>query len=313
MIAVGGENLMDLVARNRNDGEQLEFIAAEGGGPFNVAMAAGRLGVDVSYLTPISTDRFGDLLSERLLQSNVTITGARVQQPTSLAVVSVDADGVPSYAFYRNGTAERQVTPETLAGASPEETAIFHVGGLALIDGDDAEAWKQHFTTCKTKKILTSLDPNVRPALVSDRDTYVERLRQMMKNADIVKLSDEDLVWLYPSRPLEQALAECRADCNSALFILTLGADGSRGFVEAGEVHVPAAQTHNITDTVGAGDTFMASILAWIIETRRGDLQSLSTTDTGSLAASLGRAAEAAALNCEQRGCNPPWRDQLES
>ena len=135
----------------------------------------------------------------------------------------------------------------------------------------------------------------------------------MMKNADIVKLSDEDLVWLYPSRPLEQALAECRADCNSALFILTLGADGSRGFVEAGEVHVPAAQTHHVTDTVGAGDTFMASILAWIIETGRGDLQSLSTTDIGSLAASLGRAAEAAALNCEQRGCNPPWRDQLES
>ena len=117
-------------------------------------------------------------------------------------------------------------------------------------------------TRAKTKTILTSLDPNIRPALVSDRHAYVKRLRQMMKNADIVKLSDEDLVWLYPGRPLEQALAECRADCNAALFILTLGADGSRGFVEAGEVHVPAAQTHYITDTVGAGDTFMASILA---------------------------------------------------
>ncbi len=313
MITVGGENLIDLVASDDNDGNKLEFIAAEGGGPFNVAMAAGRLGVDVSYLTPISTDRFGDLLSERLLQSNVTITGARVQQPTSLAFVSVNANGAPSYAFYRNDTAERQVTPETLAAASPDKTSIFHVGGLALIDGKDAEAWKQHFNICKAKTILTSIDPNVRPALVSDRDAYVERLRQMMKNADIVKLSNEDLVWLYPGRSLKQALAECRADCNAALFILTLGSDGSHGFVQAGDVHVPAAQTHYITDTVGAGDTFMASILAWIIETGRSDLQSLSKTDTGSLAASLEKAAKAAALNCEKRGCNPPWRDQLES
>ena len=115
MIAVGGENLIDLVARNQRDGEQSEFIAAEGGGPFNVAMAAGRLGVDVSYLTPISSDRFGDLLSDRLLQSHVTIAGARVKQPTSLAVVSVDANGVPTYGFYRNGTAERQVNVQTLA------------------------------------------------------------------------------------------------------------------------------------------------------------------------------------------------------
>ena len=312
MIAVGGENLIDLVARNQRDGEQSEFIAAEGGGPFNVAMAAGRLGVDVSYLTPISSDRFGDLLSDRLLQSHVTIAGARVEQPTSLAVVSVDANGLPSYGFYRNGTAERQVNAQTLARTMPQETAIFHVGGVALIDGDDAEAWKQHFKDCKANAILTSLDPNIRPALVSDWDSYGERLRQMMAVADIVKLSDEDIVWLYPDRPLEQALAECRADCNAALFILTLGADGARGFVTAGEVHVPAAQTDQIIDTVGAGDTFMASILAWIIETGRDDLRSLDATDTESLTASLARAATAAALNCEQSGCNPPWRDQLD-
>ena len=144
MIAVGGENLIDLVAKNKNDGEKLEFIAAEGGGPFNVAMAAGGLGVDVST-SPISTDRFGDLLSERLLQSNVTITGARVQQPTSVAVVSVNANGGSLYSFYRNGTAERQVTPKTLVAALPRETAIFHVGGLALIDGEDAEGMETAF------------------------------------------------------------------------------------------------------------------------------------------------------------------------
>ena len=154
--------------------------------------------------------------------------------------------------------------------------------------------------------------PNIRPALVSDWESYGERLRQMMAVADIVKLSDEDIVWLYPDRPLEQALAKCRADCNAALFILTLGADGARGFVTAGEVHVPAAQTDQIIDTVGAGDTFMASILGWVIETRRGNPDSLRKTDIKSLKLSLTLAAKAAAMNCEQSGCNPPWRHQLD-
>lgn len=311
MIAVGGENLIDLVSGKQTNNEQPHYLAMPGGGPFNVAMAVGRQGCDVTYVTPISTDAFGDLLAARLFESNVAIAAPRVQQPTSLAVVSLTSDGVASYSFHRNNTAERQITRETLASYVPPETNIFHVGGLALIEGDDAEAWKAQFQRCKDAGILTSLDPNVRPALIHDRNQYGARLHELMNIADIVKLSDEDLHWLYPDRPLEQALADCRADCNAALFILTLGAAGAHGFVEAGDVHVPSATIDIMVDTVGAGDTFMATILRWIIETGRTTPETLGNTDIAALTTVLSAAAKAAALNCAQSGCNPPWRDQV--
>jgi len=235
-----------------------------------------------------------------------------VHQPTSLAVVSLDTKGVPSYSFHRNDTAERQVTLEMLNDCLPGNTDIFHVGGLALIDGDDADAWNALFQQCKRHGILTSLDPNVRPALIADRDQYVERLSQLMNLADIVKLSDEDLQWLYPSRPIERALADCRADCRASLFILTLGPDGARGFVGAGDIHVPSAKTETIIDTVGAGDTFMAGILRWVVDTGRLTPQALYHTDLETLATALTFAAKAAAMNCAHNGCNPPWRDQID-
>jgi fructokinase len=313
MIAVGGENLIDLVsskqaASKQAEGEPPHYLAMPGGAPFNVAMAAGRQGLDVTYLTPISSDAFGDLLAARLAQSNVAMAAARVHQPTSLAVVSLDTKGVPSYSFHRNDTAERQVTLKMLNDCLPGNTDIFHVGGLALIDGDDADAWNALFQQCKRHGILTSLDPNVRPALIADRDQYVERLGQLMNLADIVKLSDEDLQWLYPNRPIERALADCRA----SLFILTLGPDGARGFVGAGDIHVPSAKTETIIDTVGAGDTFMAGILRWVVDTGRLTPQALYHTDLETLATALTFAAKAAAMNCAHNGCNPPWRDQID-
>jgi len=317
MIAVGGENLIDLVsskqaASKQAEGEPPHYLAMPGGAPFNVAMAAGRQGLDVTYLTPISSDAFGDLLAARLAQSNVAIAAARVHQPTSLAVVSLDTKGVPSYSFHRNDTAERQVTLEMLNDCLPGNTDIFHVGGLALIDGDDADAWNALFQQCKRHGILTSLDPNVRPALIADRDQYVERLSQLMNLADIVKLSDEDLQWLYPNRPIERALADCHADCRASLFILTLGPDGARGFVGAGDIHIPSAKTETIIDTVGAGDTFMAGILRWAVDTGRLTPQALYHTDLETLATALTFAAKAAAMNCAHNGCNPPWRDQID-
>lgn len=319
MIAVGGENLIDLVAEAQtgNDGAHTgansgaRYLPIPGGGPFNVAMAAGRQGQNVTYLTPISSDAFGGLLAHCLDDAAVTIAAPRVSQPTSLAVVSLGANGTPSYSFHRNDTAERQVTLDRLASWMPAATKIFHVGGLALIDGADADAWEHQFLNCKAKKILTSLDPNVRPALITERAPYGARIRRMMQAADVLKLSDEDLLWLYPDRPLEQALADCRADCGAALFVLTLGADGARGFVNDLAVHVPSTPVKTMVDTVGAGDTFMASLLGWASTTGRDSRTALEQTDEASLTAALSHAAKAAALNCGRSGCNPPWSHEL--
>ena len=158
---------------------------------------------------------------------------------------------------------------------------------------------------------MTSLDPNVRPGLINDRDGYVARIRRMMRHADIFKLSDEDLLWLYPDRSLEQALADCRADCGAALFVLTMGPDGAHGFAGAVEMRVPSAPVAQMVDTVGAGDTFMASILAWVIETGRTGRAALEDISSDDLRTVLQRAAVAAAINCGRQGCNPPTRAEL--
>ena len=104
----------------------------------------------------------------------------------------------------------------------PSDTSLFHVGSLGLIDGDDAVAWEAFFERCHERGIVTSLDPNVRPGLIAKPDEYTARIRRMMRHTDIFKLSDEDLLWLYPNRALEEALKDFLADCKATLSILTM-------------------------------------------------------------------------------------------
>ena len=310
MISIGGENLIDLVSGAAAVNGLPQYVANPGGSPFNVAMASGRQGQKVAYLTPVSEDALGALLAERLVESKVTLAAGRVPHPTSLAVVSI-TDGIPSYAFHRNGTAERQVTKQALHNDMPAQTKLFHVGSLGLIDGDDADAWEAFFADCNSSGIMTSLDPNVRPGLVADRDGYIARLRRMMRHVEIFKLSDEDLTWLYPDLPLETALADCRADCDAVLFILTLGADGSRVFLGDLEMTAAAPKLKDLADTVGAGDTYMASILCWVLEHDLATRDALGAVGEDALTNATRRAAEAAAINCRRSGCNPPWRNEL--
>ena len=314
MISIGGENLIDLVSGDADVNGLPHYVANPGGSPYNVAIAAARQGQEVAYLTPVSEDALGVLLADRLADSKVRLAAPRAPQPTSLAVVSI-TDGIPSYAFHRNATAERQITLAGLERDMPAATQLFHVGSLALIGGDDADAWEAFFAGCQDRGIMTSLDPNVRPGLITDPDDYRARIRRIMRHADIFKLSDEDLLWLYPDRSLDAALADCRADCGAALFILTMGSDGSRLFLssEEGGIEMTAAAPviDDLADTVGAGDTYMASILCWVQENGLTSRAALAGIDKAALAGAATRAGEAAAINCRRSGCNPPWREEL--
>jgi len=310
MIAIGGENLIDFVNSSVQGGLPA-YTAYPGGSPYNVAMAAALQGAATAYLTPISTDRLGDLLAGRLEECGVHLTGGRSDKPTSLAVVSLQ-DGIPSYGFYRNDTAERQVSARFLEAVMPKDAILFHVGSLGLIEGDDAAAWEDKFVAWHRSGRLTSLDPNVRPSLISDADGYRRRIRSMMGSADILKLSDEDLLWLYPEHDFEAACLTCFADSKAALTVITKGADGVVAKSGAQTISLPAFPTVKFVDTVGAGDTFMASLLVWMLEqgvTRRKDIENLTQNQ---LENALKRAAIAAALNCEKQGCQPPGARDID-
>jgi len=308
-IAVGGENLIDFVETGMVDGIP-QYSANPGGSPFNLAIAAARQGSEVDYLTPISKDRLGNLLAERLTDSGVRLAAPRLDAPTSLAVVSLE-DGQPSYQFYRKGTAERQITWDGLQSALEERPWAFHIGSLGLSGGDDADLWERFFRTCHEQGIITSLDPNVRPSLIEDRAAYIDRLERMFKHADIIKLSDEDIEWLYPDRPLMAAFDHLQDLSSDGLRVLTMGAQGVHARCGKTNVEVRARPVKTLVDTVGAGDTFMATMLSWLAEKGVSSRAELMALNSDHLTAMMERSSLAASLNCEKRGCNPPYLKEL--
>ncbi|CAI8324403.1 MAG: Fructokinase [Rhodospirillaceae bacterium] len=315
MIAVGGENLIDLVSTSSKEGLPV-YIAHPGGSPFNVAMAAGQQGAKSCYLTPISSDKLGDLLVARLEAAGVMLAGGRSDKPSSLAVVSIE-DGIPSYGFYRRDTAERQVSTDFLNHITPDEVQILHLGSAALIDGEDAQAWeaafvKHHQAGREGAAALTSLDPNIRPSLVADADSYRARVKRMMQHADILKLSDEDLHWLYPAATLEEGFEACMRDSKAALTVLTKGADGIIAQASGTPFEIPAHKIDNLVDSVGAGDTFMASLLVWCNHHQITSRSALENHSEAQIKQALQRAAIAAALNCQKQGCQPPSRQEID-
>jgi fructokinase len=308
MITIGGENLIDYVQTEMKDGLPV-YTAIPGGSCYNVAIAAARQGQTVSYVTPISTDSLGNVLAQRLIDDGIQLATPRTDAPTSLAVVSVN-NGQPSYQFYRSDTADRQITPDTLDAAISDQTRVFHIGSLALIEGADADLWEQRFATLAANDVITSLDPNARPVVVKDKDQYVARLLRVMKHARVLKLSDEDLEYLAPDQPLMEAFEQICSETQAAIIILTKGADGAVVRCGSAQFDVAAAQADPLVDTVGAGDTFMGTLLVEISKT------GLSASKLGSIAKDelariVTRAAKAAALNCQSAGCNPPYEQDL--
>ena len=309
MILIGGENLVDMIQTETGNGD-MTFSALPGGSCYNVAMALGRQGVSTGYATPISTDSLGHMLADRLIDSDVTLLADRVNAPTSLAVVTLN-DGQPSYQFYRNRTAERLINLSDLNSFAMRDVKAFHIGGLAVIAGVDANIWTEFFVSMKNQQVLTALDPNVRAMLIHDREDYLSRLQLLLSHADVVKLSDEDLGWIIPDKSLDDAFEEIATMTNAALLVLTEGAKGCRVRTVEFEIAVAASPVDKIVDTVGAGDTFMASILAGLSKAgalTRSEINELSEEQVTKI---FKRAALAAAINCGRSGCNPPRADEL--
>ena len=308
MILVGGENLMDMIQID-NQNENALFEAVPGGSPYNLAMAAGRQGVKVGYVTPISKDKNGEQLAQNLLNSNVSLLGPRVTAPTSLAMVNIE-NGIPSYSFYREGTAERIITLDTLSKNITSEVSIFHIGSLALTGGEDALVWEKFVKRTRENNIKVSLDPNVRPSLIAEPDVYRQRIKNLMTEVDILKLSDEDLLWLFNDSGDEaSALAELEIGARAEILIVTKGSQGSAIFHEKKWHEITSHPVEKLSDSVGAGDTFMASVLAWVMKQEK--LNELALLELNEKKELLNYAAKAAALNCEKQGCNPPWENEL--
>lgn len=307
MIVVAGEALVDLTpAGPRTPATtELAFAAHPGGSPFNVAIGLGRLGTPVAFLGTLSQDPFGRLLEAHLRTNRVDLSlVAPASAPTALAFAHL-AGAEPEYSFYVEGT--------TLRAAGPESPALppgapLHTGSLALVLEPGASRLEA-LLRAEAGQRLISLDPNVRPGLIPDRDAYLDRLAGWLRTADLVKVSVADLAWLHPGEP-PAAVARRWLTAGPALVLVTFGGDGATAFTDRRRVHAPAPAV-TVVDTIGAGDAFTAAALTWLWEQGVRERDALTGLDETALGELLTFANQAAARTCARPGADPPWRREL--
>jgi fructokinase len=312
-VATAGEALIDLI--QESDGR---LRPCEGGAVYNLTRALGLQGVGTLYLNPLSQDRFGRGLADAIEKAGVTQAQPEpAHEPTSLAVVGLDAAGKASYSFYREGVADRQVDATTMNAQCAAEPALKMVvtGCLALV-ADDSPKYLPWLQAQRAAGKLVVVDANLRPAIVPDMAAYRASVLAALSEADIVKVSDDDLALLgfTHSDPLSAA-RELMARTAARWLALTLGAKGAVFLSRDGQAWSAAEpKPVPVADTVGAGDSFLAGLLAALLE--RPAMQTAIHAahlqlDASDAEALLANAIASASLCVMQTGCIPPTREQV--
>jgi len=306
MIICCGEALIDMLPRKTVAGEDA-FAPYPGGAVFNTAIALGRLGAPAGFFSGLSSDLFGGQLASALDESGVDHGLAAVSdRPTTLAFVRL-VDGQASYAFYDENTAGRMLVADDLPDLPDTVSALFF-GGISLVSEPCATAYEALMTR-EAHARVTMIDPNIRPGFIQDEAAYRARLTRMMALADIVKLSDEDLHWLGGTGSLTD-LARAILNTGPQVVFITEGARGATAISRDHKVFV-AAQSVKVADTVGAGDTFNAGVLAALHQGGMLTKTAISGLGEHSMRAALTLGIRAAAITVSRAGANPPWKSEL--
>ncbi|GAA4356625.1 carbohydrate kinase [Variovorax defluvii] len=308
MFVVCGEALMD-VYMGETTPTGMTLDARIGGSPLNVAQGLARLARPVAFLTGLSTDALGERLLASLKEEGVdTSLVLRNDAPSTLSVVSVDAGGVPRYAFHGNGAADRQITHDTLP-ALPRAARVLQFGSYALAVEPVGSALRA-LAARERERLLIAYDPNVRLNVEPDLAHWRAVVDQMVSIAHLVKVSDEDLGLLYPGEAVEEVAARW-LDRGASMVAVTRGRHGAIAWTRTARADAPSPTTR-VIDTVGAGDTFQAALLTWLDEHGVLTPEGLSALDGASLDALLRFAAQAAAITCSRRGADMPRRAELD-
>lgn len=306
MILCCGEALIDMLPRQSTAGEAA-FAPYAGGAVFNSAIALGRLGAPVEFFSGLSSDLFGEQIREVLAASKVGSRHASLSgRPTTLAFVRLD-NGHATYTFYDENTAGRMLTEADLPELGDDIDAMLF-GAISLIPEPCGSAYEALMKREHHKRV-TMLDPNIRPGFIADKKGHLARMRRMLAMADIVKLSDEDLAWFGESGSHDEIAARW-LDKGPKLVIITKGSQGAIAYTARNAVSVVPDKV-DVIDTVGAGDTFNAGVLASLHEQGALTKKAVSELSEDAVRAALTLAARSAAITVSRAGANPPWRHEL--
>jgi len=308
MILCCGEALIDMLPSRDKHG-QIAYFPKVGGAVFNTSIALGRLKADAGFLSGLSTDLFGVQIKKALVESGVEhALSIERDLPTTLAFVEL-LDGNATYHFYDENTAGRMLT-EDMCPDIPNSVSAMYFGGISLVVEPCCDFYIGLAKRCYRDKVVM-VDPNIRPGFIKDADKYRAKLDTLFAACNILKVSEEDLDWLVPGPlTLLEKASELRVK-GPEVVILTRGHEGATAIFGDDEiVDVPALKAQ-VVDTVGAGDTFNAGVLASLSAQNALTKLGLTKVSRDIMKDALTFGAQVAAITVSRAGANPPWLQEL--
>lgn len=311
MILVCGEALVDLFL-DVPDGAEMAGRAVAGGSPFNVAIGLARLGVSVGFLGAISRDGIGAMLAERLSREGVDGSQiVRSDRLSTISAVATGADGQPSYGFHGEGAADRFLTPAELPAELPADVQALSFGSYSMAVEPTGGTLALLAEREHGRRVI-SVDPNLRPGVVPDMALWADAAERFYRVATIIKASDEDIRIAGGGKLSLREAAAYWLGLGAKLVVITRGAEGAIGFCAAGQVELPARAV-SVRDTVGAGDSFHAALLARLVQTDRLNIEGVAALDQAALGEVLTYAATAASITVGRRGADLPKAVDVET
>ncbi len=308
MIVCCGEALIDMLPRTSAEGVAV-YQPFNGGSIFNTAIALGRLGIKTGFFTGLSTDFFGDSLKAGLEASHVSLKYVKVwDRPSTLAFVKLD-NGHARYSFFDDNSAGRMLTKKDLPKLAADVKAL-HFGSISLIPEPGASTLEALMKR-ECKKRVICFDPNIRPTVIKNRKAYLARVNRMIALSDIVKISDEDVKWMTGKDDFA-ATARKWLKIGAEVVVITKGGEGAEAFTRKINVKIVSPKV-TVVDTVGAGDTFTAGVLASLSKAGKLTKAAMTDLDETTLRDAMSFAARAAAVTVSREGANPPWAHELSS
>jgi fructokinase len=296
-VWVCGEVVIDLIP----DGTERKAVV--GGGPANTAKALSKLGITTQFIDGISTDKYGQMALLELQKDGVLLDFVKFSdKPTCLAIVSLNSKGAAAYEFVIDDTATFDFSHSWLPNVADKKPLLLHIGTLVTAIEPAASVL---FEWAKKVALVAPIvfDPNIRPAVMSDRNEYVKQVERWVSISNSVKVSDDDIYWLYPGEDLDKVTKRWLG-MGPELIVVTFGDKGLAGYRENSKISVDAKKVV-VADTVGAGDTVGAILVEAIIE------DGLDKLTGERLSLMLDRAARAAAITVSRSGALPPGRDEI--
>ena len=291
---IAGEALIDLIPIG--EGEQVPMV---GGGPANTAKALAMLGYSTYFIGGLSTDPYGKVIEKELEESGVNLSlSYRGDKATALAIASIDEKGLASYKFELEGSSSFAFDRLWLPGGEP---GVIHIGSVATLLEPGAS---ELFNWAKEKSAPIVFDPNIRPSIEIDKKIYREAVERFISIATVVKLSEDDLTWLYGQE--EEEIISSWLEEGVSLVVLTRAEKGLTAFAKDLVVNTPAVKVE-LVDSVGAGDTIGAVIAESLL------INGIVKLSSELLKPTLERAAKAAAITCSRAGAKPPSLTELDA